>query len=99
MRVEKMAEDVGMKVTPHSANLTLVTLFTMHLLRAIPNAGKYLEFSIEVEDYYPWQYNLFSNSMFDIKDGKATVTDAPGWGAVINPAWLEKSKYQISEVA
>lgn len=99
MRVAKMAEEVGMKVTPHSANLTLVTLFTMHLLRAIPNAGKYLEFSIEVEDYYPWQYDLFSNSMFDIKDGKATVTDAPGWGAVINPAWLEKSKYQISEVA
>ena len=70
----------------------------MHLLRAIPNAGKYLEFSIEGHDYYPWQYDLFSNSLFDIKDGNATVTDAPGWGAVINPAWLAKSKYQISEV-
>ena len=98
MRVAKMAEEAGILVTPHCANLTLVTLFTMHLLRAIPNAGKYLEISIEGHDYYPWQYDLFSNSLFDIKDGNATVTDAPGWGAVINPAWLAKSKYQISEV-
>ena len=30
-----------------------------HLLRAIPNAGKYLEFSIEGPDYYPWQEGLF----------------------------------------
>jgi hypothetical protein len=33
----------GLPVTPHSANLGLVTLFTMHLLRAIEGAGKYLE--------------------------------------------------------
>ena len=56
-----MAEAVGMKVTPHAANLGLVTLFTMHLLAALPNAGKYLEFSIEGADYYPWQDGLFRN--------------------------------------
>jgi hypothetical protein len=27
-----------------------------------------------------------------------TVTDDPGWGVVINPLWLEKSKYQVSVV-
>ncbi|TNE38997.1 MAG: mandelate racemase/muconate lactonizing enzyme family protein [Alphaproteobacteria bacterium] len=97
MRVAKMAETEGLPVTPHSANLTLVTLFTMHVLRAIPNAGKYLEFSIEVEDYYPWQYGLFSNEMFSIRDGKAMVSNMPGWGAVINPEWLDRAKYQKSE--
>lgn len=99
MRVAQMAERAGLPVTPHCANLSLVTLFTMHVLRAIPNAGKYLEYSIEGVDYYPWQYGVFDNNLFDIVDGQATVTDAPGWGAVINPAWLEKSTYQISEVA
>ena len=49
----------GLPCTPHSANLSMVTLFTMHLLGAIPNAGKYLEFSIEGPDYYPWQEGLF----------------------------------------
>ena len=47
MRVAKMAQDAGIPVTPHCANLSMVTLFTMHLLKAIPNAGKYLEFSMK----------------------------------------------------
>lgn len=99
LRVVRMAEAAGLPVTPHSANLSMVTLFTMHLLRAIPNAGKYLEFSIEGEDYYPWQEGLFRKSPYDIEDGKARVTDEPGWGVEIAPEWLAKSTYQISELA
>ena len=97
LRVCKMAEAAGLPVTPHCANLSLVTLFTMHLLRAIPNAGKYLEFSIEGADYYPWQEGLFVNPPYSIEDGHATVTDAPGWGVEIAPEWLEKAVYQLSE--
>jgi L-alanine-DL-glutamate epimerase-like enolase superfamily enzyme len=91
LRVCRMAEAAGLPVTPHCANLSLVTLFTMHLLRAIPNAGKYLEFSIEGPDYYPWQEGLFARSPYQITDGKATVTDAPGWGVEIRQDWLERS--------
>jgi L-alanine-DL-glutamate epimerase-like enolase superfamily enzyme len=97
LRVAKMASDAGLPCTPHAANLSLVTLCTMHLLRAIPNAGKYLEFSIEGEDYYPWQQNLFTHDPYSIVDGHATVTDAPGWGVEINPTWLDKASYQVSE--
>lgn len=97
LRVAKMAEAAGMPITPHAANMSMVTLFTMHLLRAIPNAGKYLEFSIEGLDYYPWQHGLFLNDPFQIKAGKATVTDAPGWGVEINPDWLGTSHYQMSQ--
>lgn len=99
LRVARMAEKAGLPVTPHAANLSLVTMCTMHLLRAIPNAGKYLEFSIEEEDYYPWQYGLFLGDPYRIEDGKATVTDAPGWGVEINPAWLEYSDYKVSELS
>jgi L-alanine-DL-glutamate epimerase-like enolase superfamily enzyme len=97
LRVAKMAADAGLPCTPHAANLSLVTLCTMHLLRAIPNAGKYLEFSIEGEDYYPWQQNLFVEDPYTIVDGQATVTDAPGWGVEISPAWLDKATHQVSE--
>ena len=96
LKVAQMAHEAGLPCTPHAANLSLVTLFTMHLLRAIPNAGKYLEFSIEQEDYYPWQYDLYVKSPYDITDGHALVTDAPGWGVEINPEWLAKSTYKIS---
>lgn len=99
LRVCRMAEAEALPVTPHCANLSLVTLFTMHLLRAIPNAGKYLEFSIEGPDYYPWQQGLFRNDPYAIVDGKATVTDAPGWGVEIEPDWLARSAYQVSEAA
>ena len=98
LKVAKMAEEQNMKCTPHAANLSLVTICTMHLLKAIPNAGKYLEFSIEGEDYYPWQENLFLNDPFKIKDGKIIVSEAPGWGVEINPKWLEESNYKVSKI-
>jgi L-alanine-DL-glutamate epimerase-like enolase superfamily enzyme len=97
LRVVRMAEAAGLPVTPHSANLSLVTLFTMHLLRAIPNAGDYLELSIEGADYYPWQYGLLRNDPYKVVDGRVTVTDAPGWGVEIEPEWLAWARYQISE--
>jgi L-alanine-DL-glutamate epimerase-like enolase superfamily enzyme len=98
MEVARMGAEAGLPCTPHAANLSLVTLCTMHLLRAIPNAGKYLEFSIEEADYYPWQYGLFKNDPYTVENGHVTVTDAPGWGVEISPAWLDKAKYQVSEV-
>ncbi len=96
LRVCRMAQDIGLPVTPHCANLSMVTLFTMHLLRAIPNAGKYLEFSIEGPDYYPWQEGLFVEDPYAIEDGCARVTDAPGWGVEISPDWLDRAHYQAS---
>jgi L-alanine-DL-glutamate epimerase-like enolase superfamily enzyme len=99
LQVARMGEAAGLPCTPHAANLGLVTLFTMHLLRAIPNAGKYLEFSIEGPDYYPWQEGLFTENPYEVTDGMVTVTDRPGWGIEISPEWLAKSSYQKSELA
>ncbi|MGF1608614.1 MAG: mandelate racemase/muconate lactonizing enzyme family protein [Kiloniellales bacterium] len=99
LQVAKMAERAGLPCTPHSANLSMVTLFTMHLLGAIPNAGKYLELSIEGPDYYPWQEGLFCESPYAIADGQATIPDAPGWGVEIRPEWLDQAAYQVSEMS
>lgn len=98
LRVVDLAKSAGIPITPHCANLSLVTLFTMHLLKAIPNAGKYLEFSIEGADYYPWQQDLFLEDPYSIDDGKVTISDKPGWGIEIRSDWLEKSTYQCSEL-
>ncbi len=98
LRVAKMGQQVGLPCTPHCANLSMVTLFTMHLLGALPNAGKYLEFSIEGADYYPWQEGLFVKSPYDIVAGRAQIPDAPGWGVEINQRWLDKADYMVSSV-
>ena len=98
LKVVEMAKNAGMPITPHSANLSLVTICTMHLLGAIPNPGKYLEFSIEGFEYYPWQKDLFLGNPFAIEGGKVQIPQGPGWGVEINPAWLAKAKYQVSEI-
>ncbi len=96
LEVVRLAAAAGLPVTPHSANLSLVTLCTMHLLGAIPNPGKYLEFSIEGPDYYPWQQDLFLGDPYAVRDGHVTIPDGPGWGVEINPRWLESAAYQLS---
>jgi L-alanine-DL-glutamate epimerase-like enolase superfamily enzyme len=96
LMVAAMAASAGLPCTPHSANLSLVTICTMHLLGAITNAGKYLEFSIEGPDYYPWQEGLFAGDPFAIRDGRVTIPSAPGWGVEINPDWLARASHQVS---
>lgn len=99
LKVAAMGAAAGLPCTPHSANLSMVTMFTMHLLGAIPNPGKYLEFAIEGLDYYPWQDGLFLGDPYRIEDGKATIPDAPGWGIEVDPAWLARAGYLKSEAA
>jgi len=96
LEVVRMAAAANMPVTPHSANLSLVTICTMHLLGAIANPGKYLELSIEGSDYYPWQEGLFRGDPFAVRDGRVTIPAEPGWGVEIEPRWLESTAYRRS---
>ena len=96
LQVAALGAGAGLPCTPHSANLSMVTLFTMHLLGAIPNAGKYLELSIEGPDYYPWQEGLFRRSPYDVHDGAVIIPSEPGWGVEPAPEWLERSSHAES---
>ena len=98
LKVAKIIEKGGFICTPHTANLSLVTICTMHFLKAINNSGPYLEFSIEGKDYYPWQQNLFLGDPFKISNGMVKIEDTPGWGIEINPDWLKKSEYKKTEI-
>ena len=97
LEVARMAAAAGLPCTPHCANRSMVTLFTMHLLRAIPNAGKYLELSIEGPEVYPWETGLLLGDPYRVEDGRVTVTDAPGWGAEPHPDWLARAAHMRSE--
>jgi L-alanine-DL-glutamate epimerase-like enolase superfamily enzyme len=97
LAVAQMAADRGLVCTPHSANLTMVTVFTLHLMGAIPNAGPYVEFSIEPDSYYPWQVGLFEPALV-VRDGAVAIPDGPGWGVEPVPAWLERATRQVSQM-
>ncbi|WP_274648938.1 mandelate racemase/muconate lactonizing enzyme family protein [Paenibacillus humicola] len=94
MEVARMAEAAGMPCMPHAANLSMVTVFTMHLAAAIPNAGKFLEFSIEPDT---WTKDLFTEPLA-VSDGKVQFPQGPGWGVTVRPEWLERAEYRISRL-
>jgi len=90
-----MAGLAGCHVVPHSANQSMVQVFTLHLLGAIPNAGPYMEYSIEGSGkpgdmYAPWP---------EVKDGTVAIPDGPGWGVTVSEKWLESAERKVSEKA
>lgn len=95
LKVAAMAQEAGLPCVLHSANLSLVTVFSLHLMGAIPNAGPYVEFSIEPESYYPWQVGIYRPALV-VKDGCVAIPDGPGWGVEIEPGWLAGAKHQAS---
>jgi L-alanine-DL-glutamate epimerase-like enolase superfamily enzyme len=91
--VAAMAAEANLPCVPHSANLSLVTVFTLHLLAAIPNAGDYVEFSIEPGD---WIGELYSPPLA-VRGGRVAVPAGPGWGVEINRDWLDGAERRVSE--
>jgi len=94
LEVARMAHRAGMPCMPHAANLSMVAVFTMHLVAAIPNAGTFMELSVES---VPWTERLFSPTI-SVQDGKVNIPDGPGWGVTVHPEWLEQAEYRISEM-
>lgn len=98
MRLAAMAAEAQIPVTPHAANRSMVTVFTMHYLAAIPNAGNYLELSIEGEDYYPWEQGLFLEDPYRVDDGHVRISGNPGWGVEVSPQWLDRASHRASRL-
>ncbi len=93
LRVADMAAKANLPCVPHSANLSLVTVFTLHLLGGIRNAGPFLEYSIEPTS---WTDGLFEPAV-KVVDGKVAIPGGPGWGVTLNKDWLAKAERQVSE--
>lgn len=94
-QVAVMAAERGKPCTPHAANRSLVTVFTMHLLAALPNAGPFMEFSIEPA---AWADALFEPRL-EAVDGCVPFPDlGPGWGVRVRPEWLEAAERQESRL-
>ncbi len=94
LRVAELAAVAGLPCVPHSANLSLVTVFALHLVAAAPNASM-VEYSIEGADYYPWQDGLFDPPL-SIREGHVVMPDGPGWGVEIDRGWLESAAHRTT---
>jgi L-alanine-DL-glutamate epimerase-like enolase superfamily enzyme len=95
LEVARLADAAGRPCVPHSANLSMVTLFTLHLLAAIPNAGKHAECSIESPG---WVEGLFAPAL-EVIDGHIAIPDGPGWGVTVSPDFLARAERKVSELS
>jgi L-alanine-DL-glutamate epimerase-like enolase superfamily enzyme len=92
LRVARWAAEAGLPCVPHSANLSLVTVFTLHMMGAISNAGPHIEYSIEPT---PWTERLFYPTL-EVKNGLVDIPSEPGWGVDVSADWLEDAEYRVT---
>jgi len=90
--VARLAQAAGIPVVPHSANPSMVSIFTLHVLGAIPNAGPHMEFGIE-----PTTWDTLYQPMMVVRDGTVAIPDGPGWGVTIDPKWLEQAERRVTK--
>jgi L-alanine-DL-glutamate epimerase-like enolase superfamily enzyme len=95
LEVAALAAAAGVPCTPHSANHSLVLVFTLHLLATITDPGPYVEFSIEPDVDYPWQVGMYEPRP-RVVDGRVQVPEGPGWGVEISSDWLSRAEHRIS---
>jgi L-alanine-DL-glutamate epimerase-like enolase superfamily enzyme len=93
-RVAEMARQADRIVVPHSSHLSLITLFSLHFMAAIANAGPFVEYTIEGD--LNVSEALYHPSL-TVRDGRVKIPDGPGWGVTINPQWLDQASYLKSE--
>ena len=91
-RVAAMAAKENLPCMPHSPSRSMVSVFTQHLVGAIPNARGFIEASIEpgavMKDYF--------DPPVVVRDGTVRVPDGPGWGVTVRPEWLAAARREIS---
>jgi len=92
--VARLAAERNLSVMPHSANRSLLQVFSLHLIAALPNAAPFMEYSIEDN---PWTDNLFT-PMPRITAGQMPFPQGPGWGISIHPDQLAQAQRRVSRI-
>jgi L-alanine-DL-glutamate epimerase-like enolase superfamily enzyme len=93
LAVAKMAAEAHRPITPHSSSGSMLRVFTLHYLAAIPNAGAFMEYSIEPGGQ---KTDLYSPALL-ARGGALKVPDGPGWGVTVLPDWLAKATRTASQ--
>ena len=95
-KVAQLAEMAGIPCTPHCANRSLLQVFTLHLAKAMPACYQDQEWSIE--DNQTWADEIYE-PVLQVTNGVIPVSDRPGWGIEIVPAFLKRAERRVSQAA
>jgi L-alanine-DL-glutamate epimerase-like enolase superfamily enzyme len=94
MKVARMAEAVGLKITPHMSRGGLGFLYLMHMVSVCPAAEKYHEFKLfATPDANGTIVPIESKAEpFESIDGAIKVTSGSGLGINIDPDYIKTHK-------
>lgn len=92
-KVAEMADMAGIPCTPHCPNSTLLQLFTLHVVAAMPACYQYHEW--RTDDNQPWAKEIYE-PMLEVVDGKVTLSDRPGWGVTLQPSYIKQAEMHVS---
>ena len=95
LEVAEMAHAAGLPCTPHTANLSLLTVFGLHAMRVLPNPFPFLEYSIEET---AWTDGLYEPAP-RVVDGAVAVPAGPGWGVEVSEGWLASAAREESRLS
>lgn len=84
LRVARLAATKGIKVDPHSPDLSMTEFFSLHLMAAVPNPGPALEYGC-TDASTPT--NVFVKGI-EVVNGTVEVPQKHGWGVQIRDSWL-----------
>lgn len=91
MKVARMAETMGLTITPHMSGGGLGYLYMLHSVSATPNADKYHEF--KMFDTYDANGTLIpiesKTEPLTSVDGVIKVPTGPGSGVIIDPDYIK----------
>ena len=93
LRIADYAAKKGLQVTPHTSNRSPILVMGLHFMACIDTPYPFLECGIE-DDL--WAVSCYMPQV-EIKDGRAAVPTAPGWGFEPSGEFLAKSQYEISK--
>jgi len=96
LRVARMAHKAGKLCIPHTSNVSMVSVFTLHMLGAVPNS-KYIEFTIDDTSELARESRAMYEPQLTVVDGKVMIPNGPGWGVTFKKEWFESAEYQKSE--
>jgi L-alanine-DL-glutamate epimerase-like enolase superfamily enzyme len=90
--IGKLADAHGLGFMPHCPSMSMLQVFTLHLLTARTHHAELQEWR-GVLDRQDWAEEIYT-PLPVLKNGATRAPDGPGWGVEVNPDLLKRGTYR-----
>lgn len=92
LEISRLAQTHGLPFMPHSPTMSMLQVFALHLLTALPASGEMHEWR-GAADREAWAEELYT-PLPVARNGVTRVTEKPGWGITVNLDRLKRADHR-----